>query len=158
MFRSISLSFHPYTKSSSVRHNYIYTFLSDTQLQMKSKRTISKKEQDIQSLEKLFPQEGATEVWSIYKTSGYSTEKAIKQLCRGDRHLYDSKMEEYKQSRVTKNTTTQTEEETPKKTGKTADEVYNRLQWDRLLNKQETIIGYEDRFIGIQEIAYELFE
>ncbi|PRP76872.1 hypothetical protein PROFUN_13216 [Planoprotostelium fungivorum] len=137
---------------------------------MKNKGTTSKKEQDSQTLEKLFPevmvflrchlnryQEGATEAWSIYKTSGYSVEKTIKLLCRGNSLLYEKKMEEFKQSRITKKTPTQVEEVAPKKTGKTAEEVYSRLQWDEHLNKEETTIGYEDRFIGIQEIPFEQF-
>ncbi|PRP88971.1 LRR receptor-like serine/threonine-protein kinase GSO2 [Planoprotostelium fungivorum] len=45
------------------------------------------------------------------------------------------------------------DEETPKKTGKTADEVYNRLQWDRLLNKQETKIASSSPLVAILTVS-----
>ena len=40
---------------------------------------------------------------------------------------------------------------------KGADHIYNRILWDKSLNKNEFHIGYEDRFLGTLEIAFDEF-
>lgn len=37
---------------------------------------------------------------------------------------------------------------------KGADHIFNRILWDKKMNKEEYTIGYEDRFLGILEIPY----
>ncbi|PRP83637.1 poly(A) polymerase pla1, partial [Planoprotostelium fungivorum] len=49
------------------------------------------------------------------------------------------------------------EPEKPKKAGKMAEDVYNRLKWDNSLDKETIVVGYEDRFLGIQEVPYNSF-
>lgn len=34
---------------------------------------------------------------------------------------------------------------------RTSSDVYNRLMWDPTVSKEEYVIGYEDRFLGIRE-------
>eukprot|EP01113_Clastostelium_recurvatum_P051122 TRINITY_DN9857_c0_g1_i1.p1 TRINITY_DN9857_c0_g1~~TRINITY_DN9857_c0_g1_i1.p1 ORF type:complete len:962 (+),score=263.64 TRINITY_DN9857_c0_g1_i1:104-2989(+) len=40
----------------------------------------------------------------------------------------------------------------------TSEEVYNRIMWDGHLNKEEFIVGYEDRFVGVLEVPFEEFD
>lgn len=39
-----------------------------------------------------------------------------------------------------------------------ADKIYHRILWDEKFNKNDFIIGYEDRFEGIIEESFEVFE
>ncbi|CAF3931338.1 unnamed protein product [Rotaria sordida] len=39
-----------------------------------------------------------------------------------------------------------------------ADLIFNRIQHDKLIDRSQVIIGYEDRFIGIHEIAFNEFK
>jgi len=49
------------------------------------------------------------------------------------------------------------EEESNRSSMKTAAEVINRIEWDADLMPDKFIIGYLDRFLGIQEANYTLF-
>lgn len=41
---------------------------------------------------------------------------------------------------------------------KGADEIINRIKWDKRQDKDDFVIGYEDRFLGIMEITFTQFE
>ena len=42
---------------------------------------------------------------------------------------------------------------------RTSEEIYNKIKWDSQCqyNPAECVIGYEDRFDGIQEIPFEVW-
>eukprot|EP00056_Hartaetosiga_gracilis_P011024 m.165052 g.165052 ORF g.165052 m.165052 type:complete len:238 (+) comp13432_c1_seq1:299-1012(+) len=50
-----------------------------------------------------------------------------------------------------------TKEETKVKKLRPADDVINRLRWDSGINTADVIVGYEDRFTGIQERGFNAF-
>lgn len=51
------------------------------------------------------------------------------------------------------------EEERPKlRSMKTAGDVRRRIQWDKLINREEITIGYLDRFVGIKECKFNEFD
>ena len=41
---------------------------------------------------------------------------------------------------------------------KTAGDVVKRIQWDELINKNEILVGYLDRFLGIKETKFNSFD
>ncbi len=41
---------------------------------------------------------------------------------------------------------------------KGADKIYNQILWDEKLNKNDFIVGYEDRFVGLLEEPFSTFE
>lgn len=90
-------------------------------------------------------------IWSVYKTNGYSVEKAVVDLCRGDRVQAESKLLQLRRSRSKKDESELTEEKT-KVAGKMAEDVYSRMKWDGRVDTQGVVIGYEDRFLGVQEV------
>jgi len=47
-------------------------------------------------------------------------------------------------------------EEVEKKSRR-ADQIMDRIEWDKKLNKHDFAVGYEDRFVGILEIPYTEF-
>jgi len=38
------------------------------------------------------------------------------------------------------------------------EEVYHRIKWDEKYNKDECVIGYEDRFVGIMDSPFDRFD
>jgi uncharacterized protein (UPF0248 family) len=46
----------------------------------------------------------------------------------------------------------------PQRKLKGADEIINRIKWDKSQDKDDFVIGYEDRFLGIMEITFAQFE
>lgn len=47
---------------------------------------------------------------------------------------------------------------TKKKRFRPAHEVLNQLQWDATYNTRTVVIGYEDRFTGIQEVTKDTWD
>jgi len=41
---------------------------------------------------------------------------------------------------------------------KSVDEIINRIKWDKKQDKDDFIVGYEDRFLGTMEIPFGQFE
>jgi hypothetical protein len=41
---------------------------------------------------------------------------------------------------------------------KTANDVVNRIQWDKEINKENIVVGYLDRFLGIKECTFNTFD
>lgn len=41
---------------------------------------------------------------------------------------------------------------------RTSIEVFNRIKWDNSLPKEDFIIGYDDRFLGIMEVPFDEFD
>jgi len=44
-----------------------------------------------------------------------------------------------------------------KKGMRTAEDVFNRIKWDNDMKLKSWMLGYEDRFLGLQEISFEEF-
>jgi uncharacterized protein (UPF0248 family) len=40
----------------------------------------------------------------------------------------------------------------PKTKLRTSTDVFNRLMWDPVISKEDYVIGYEDRFLGVKEM------
>eukprot|EP01125_Pyxidicula_operculata_P010883 TRINITY_DN3575_c0_g1_i1.p1 TRINITY_DN3575_c0_g1~~TRINITY_DN3575_c0_g1_i1.p1 ORF type:complete len:937 (-),score=135.71 TRINITY_DN3575_c0_g1_i1:130-2940(-) len=44
-----------------------------------------------------------------------------------------------------------------KKKLRTSEQIYNRIKWDSAFDTSQCLIGYEDRFLGMTEIQFDLF-
>jgi len=49
------------------------------------------------------------------------------------------------------------EEQEEKKKGRRVQEVFSRIKWDQQYDKNQCVVGYEDRFVGIMEGPFELW-
>lgn len=56
-----------------------------------------------------------------------------------------------------KNKGQQSENNTSFSKFKGGDQIFNRILWDKSLNRDEFVVGYEDRFLGILEIPFNDF-
>jgi uncharacterized protein (UPF0248 family) len=112
-------------------------------------------------LKEAFPTVDENVTWTTYKDTGYILDKTIRYLCAvsGDQpeKIAISIQNKINQSRAT---SSQTEDSTPSKAPrmKTSEEVYNRIKWNPDYDPDDFVIGYEDRFVGIQEAKLSTFD
>jgi len=57
-----------------------------------------------------------------------------------------------------KNDSDSDQEQTKKSSMKTSEDVINRIFWDQEINKEFITVGYLDRFLGIKEVLFNLFD
>jgi len=111
------------------------------------------------------------ELWDIYKSTQYDAFSTIKEACKISGENLFEKVELFKRElNETRNKTRNSDSNAEKNDDdnnnhdikrpimRTSEEVYNRIKWDPYYNEEHFIIGYLDRFSGIQEIPMNQFE
>lgn len=106
------------------------------------------------------------EIWSTYKAFGFDIESTISELTSRTKKSPTkellSKLRERNEKIHNKSKGKETESKESKvratNTMRTSYDVFNRIRWDPDLDKGEFIIGYEDRFVGIMESPFSVWE
>jgi uncharacterized protein (UPF0248 family) len=127
----------------------------------KSKKANNKgaNQKNMEWLEKEFKKVDVAVVWNTFKSHGYDLQATVIDLCKQVGRDPET---------VTLPVATKTEESTQKSSDeevekkkaprKTADEVFARIKWDKKFNPEEVTIGYLDRFDGLKETAFSVFD
>jgi len=118
------------------------------------KQLKANKEKDMKHLSALFKKQDESTIWSVYKQSGYDIHQTIEQLCSRTGENVDEmkkKLAERKQKTKTHDTPKDEAMEEKKRRLITSEEVFKRIKWDSKFDPDDFIIGYEDRFSGMQE-------
>lgn len=122
----------------------------------KSRAKEEKKEQQMKAkkLQKVFGHlVDSANVFRIFQESQFDLNKAVEQLC---------KMTGMETQQVLQKLQLIPQEEEEGDISpvsmRTSEDVFNRIQWDESCNPDEFIIGYTDRFEGLQEIEYTMWE
>eukprot|EP01118_Nematostelium_gracile_P015911 TRINITY_DN6472_c0_g1_i1.p1 TRINITY_DN6472_c0_g1~~TRINITY_DN6472_c0_g1_i1.p1 ORF type:complete len:713 (-),score=167.58 TRINITY_DN6472_c0_g1_i1:18-2156(-) len=114
-----------------------------------------------EELEKAFGKSiSANQIWLTYKSSGYDVEKTLELLNSQTGKKIQSEQIE-KPKKATPRAVQQNEDtkrNPTKKKLRTSEEVFNRMRWDHSFDKDEILIGYEDRFDGMKEALFVTWE
>jgi len=103
------------------------------------------------------------QIWQTYKGHKYDIEKTLEDLAektgkKTDIAIFTTLTESVKKSKSKTKKIQEMEDEQKSKGFRTSEEVYNRIKWDNDYNKLEFRIGYEDRFDGLQEVEFNVWE
>lgn len=112
-------------------------------------------------LEEIFDSLSPSHVFQTMKSCEYDSEKTIRILCEETQEKVETKKQEF-QTKLQialpqKTSQHSSDEETHSKIRKATD-VIKRIKWDPTFNIQDFVVGYLDRFEGIQEIPLSVFD
>lgn len=116
-------------------------------------------------LEKLFPELEPSLVFKSFKAMKYDAEKTIENLCSEHklnldkkRQAFNKKMEEQQITLSKTDPSQSAETPTSQNRLRSAADVMNRIKWDKKYNLDQFIVGYLDRFEGLQEVPFSVFD
>jgi len=96
------------------------------------------------------------EIWSTFKSNAFDLAVTLRSLNK--MHPEVKLDANILLPEVNQHETVIEEESTKKPPLRTSEEVYKRIKWDPDYDKRDFIIGYIDRFDGLMEAPFEIFE